>query len=341
MTWIGWTVGMSGPTVQAAKRKLKAMYSYAKQLDDTEYFGTDLADVLKIYKPRRNAEGWSPPLNVDVDHLEVLDYNTQDSLGMIPHNKPIMFTVEGHMSNMFAGPVADTATQLESEGLCHHQPIGYNNSALPFDNASGVDELARLVGSTTLDNGTPFPAGTPWSLGGFSQGGIVISYFYFNHLQDGQDLAWRRKDLKGVLAYGNPCRQTGSIAPWAVPWVTKTSTHGLDPYKRFGLPGFPSQPQNWIEVYRGGDIFAENGDDKASQVKAAVYQAVMSDFFSNPFSLAAQIGDIFQQPLNEIIGIIQAIVSGIAFLGDNPNPHYSPYDITGGVNWMRQRLKGN
>ncbi|EUA31245.1 hypothetical protein I552_10228, partial [Mycobacterium xenopi 3993] len=32
---------------------------------------------------------------------------------------PIMFTVEGHMSNMFARPVADTATQLESEGVCH------------------------------------------------------------------------------------------------------------------------------------------------------------------------------------------------------------------------------
>ncbi|EUA18502.1 gp47 domain protein [Mycobacterium xenopi 3993] len=95
---------------------------------------------------------------------------------------PIMFTVEGHMSNMFAGPVADTATQLESEGVCHHQPIGYNNAALPFDNDSGIKELARLVGATVIDNGVPFPASTPWALGVFSQGAIIGSYFYFDYL---------------------------------------------------------------------------------------------------------------------------------------------------------------
>lgn len=339
MSWVGWQVGMSGPTVKTAKEILRRKYrSYAGGLDDGEYFGADLKAVLAEYQRRRNSERWTPPLRTD----GILDYNTQDSLGMIAHApvKPIMFTVEGHMSNMFAGPVADTAAALEREGLCRHQPIGYNCTALPFDNESGVKELARLVGSTVMDNGVPFLPGTPWALGGFSQGGIVISYFYFDYLAPGKPLNWRLADLRGVLAYGNPCRQTGHVAPWARSWVTKTGTHGLDPYRRFGVPGYPTTPANWMEVYRGGDIFAENGSDKASAVKAAVYQAVMADFFSNPFSLAAQIADLFATPIPEIMAIIMAIISGVTFLADNPSPHYSPYNISGGIDWMRGQLDG-
>ena len=91
-----------------------------------------------------------------------------------------------------------------------------------------------------------------------------------------------------------------------------------------------------MDVYREGDIFAENGDDDASKAKAAVYQAVArGDAFSDPFSLAFQISQLFHRPLEEIWAIINAIISGVVFLGDNPNPHYSPYDISGGVNWVR------
>jgi hypothetical protein len=166
----------------------------------------------------------------------------------------------------------------------------------------------------------------------------VVSYFFFSYLQPGQPLAWRTPDLKGVLAYANPCRQTDSIASWAKPWVTETGTHGLDPYKRFGLPGFPAKPDNWVDVYRKGDIFAENGDDKASTIKAAVYEAVMNDWISNPVSLAAQIGNTFEAPMIEVLGVIMAIISGVAFLADNPNPHYAPFEINGGKDWMRGRL---
>ncbi|EUA24068.1 hypothetical protein I552_10256 [Mycobacterium xenopi 3993] len=33
-----------------------------------------------------------------------------------------------------------------------------------------------------------------------------------------------------------------------------------------------------------------------------------------------------------------AIISGVTFLADQPNPHYAPYDIGGGIDWMRQQL---
>lgn len=330
-------LGSNGPVVLSWQQKMLARFaSYAKAADGGPlradgYFGNDDLAVHQEWQRRV--------------HRPVTDNVSDDELAILgvvaaPAVLPVMFTVEGHLSNMFAGPVADTATALEREGVCRHQPVGYNNGALPFDNVSGTEELARLVGATTLPNGTPFPAGTPYSLAGYSQGDIVVFDFYVDYLLPGKPLNWRLKDLRAVLTYGGPCRATDSIAPWARSWAPKTGTHGLDPYRRFGLNGFPAKPDNWLDVYRAGDIFAENTDDKGGEVKAAVYQAVArGDVFSNPYSLATQIADLFLVPFDEVIGMVMAIISGIGFLADgNGAPHYAPYDISGGIDWMRRQL---
>lgn len=92
-------------------------------------------------------------------------------------------------------------------------------------------------------------------------------------------------------------------------------------------------------MWRRGDIFAENTDDQAGQVKAAVYEAVArGDIFTTPISLAFQVMKIAQAPFTMVMPIVQAIISGVSFLADQPNPHYSPYDITGGLEWARSRL---
>ncbi len=347
MSWDGWGPGMSGPVIAAVKRELRRRFSYGAGLDDTEDWTDELTTALIKYQGIVHAEvqsGKRQPPDVRTDGR--IDWGTQVQLGLIDWTpptpeRPYFFTVEGHLSDMWHGPVADTATILETEGHCWHQPIGYNNGSIPFDNDSGVRELARLVGATTLDNGRAFPAGTPWMLGTFSQGGIVGYDFYTRYLMPGQPLDWRAKDLRGVLAYGNPCRQAGSVAPWAMPWVKDPSTHGLDPYRRFGVPGQPAAPAHpWADVWRGGDIFTDNGDDRASAIKAAVYQAVArGDLFSDPYSLAAQIADVFEAGFDQVLGIVMAIVSGVKFLATGgDNPHYSPFDISGGLAWARDRL---
>lgn len=333
--------------IAGVKRELKRRYSYGKGLDTGPEWTAELTEALLQWQRIVHAEvaaGLRPPPDVRTDGR--IDWGTQVQLGLIDWSppapeRPLFLTVEGHMSNMWAGPVADTATQMEAEGRCWHQPVGYNAGAIPFDNDSGVRELARLVGSTTLDNGRAFPAGTPLMLGGFSQGGIVVFDFYTRYMLPGQPLHWRAKDLRGVLMYGNPCRQQGAVAPWAMPWVKNVNTHGLDPYRRFGVPGMPDGPSHpWAEVWREGDIFAQNGDDKASAVKASVYQAIArGDLFSDPYSLAAQIADVFNVGFDQVLGIVFAIVSGVGFLATGgANPHYSPFDIEGGKHWARELL---
>jgi hypothetical protein len=51
--------------------------------------------------------------------------------------KPIIFTVEGHMSNMFFGPCAQTAGELEQEGFVHWKPVG------DWDTSTAVQERHR------------------------------------------------------------------------------------------------------------------------------------------------------------------------------------------------------
>jgi hypothetical protein len=322
-------IGNHGPEIEYWQAWFQREYRAYAPTKDGVYGDGDVAAVNEMQR------------RLGLPQTGVFDDATAKAAGFTlppPNLLPIMFTVEGHTSNMFSGPAADTATALESEGICHHQPIGYDDGAVPFDNDSGINELARLVGATQMDNGVPFPQGTPWSLGVFSQGAIVGSYFYFRYLQPGQQLAWRAPDLKGVLAYANPCRQTDSIASWARTWVRATGTHGLDPDQRFGLPGFPAKPDNWVDVYREGDIFAENSDDQASAVKAAVYEAVMNNWTGGPFSVAGQIAATIHAPFDEVIAVIEAIISGLTFLASNPSPHYAPFELDGGKDWMRGRL---
>jgi hypothetical protein len=92
-----------------------------------------------------------------------------------------------------------------------------------------------------------------------------------------------------------------------------------------------------MDVYRKGDIFSDNEPTKEGQVKAAIYQAVARfDLFSNPTSLVAQIASAFVVPLDFVWAAFLAIVSGIGFLADQGNnPHYSPFNIDGGLNWLR------
>jgi hypothetical protein len=329
--WVGWGLGDVDPKVASIKAFLKHKFSYASALDASDTYDATLASVVATMQSKYGLPATG-----------IFNYATQLKCGFVkaaPKVLPVYFSVEGHMSNMWAGPVADTGNALAGEGRVHHQPIGYQNGSIPFDNASGENELARLVGATVLDDGTPFPAGTKWVLSGFSQGGIVISDFYIDHLLPGCDLAWRTPDLLGVLAYGNPCRQTASVAPWSRAQGGPAANSGLDPAKRFGLPGFPVKPDNWMDVFRKGDIFADNEPTVEGGIKGAIYQAVArADIFSNPYSAVAQISAAFGKPTDYVWGAFEAIISGIGFLAAGNNPHYSPYNIDGGINWVRSLL---
>lgn len=346
--WVGVGVGDTDPDVPRdnpdwhrvtlINHELTRKYQWARDKGAAE--GDTYTETTGRLIAEFQQRAFIPPV-LDPDGFGIADYTTRVRLGSYPPPpppipvRPVVFTVEGHASPWDVGPCADTARILEAEGHCWWQGIGYNNGAIPFDNKSGVRELARIFGQGHTDSGKPFPLGTPIVIVAYSQGAIVATDFYADYLQPGQAHAARGEDLIGVLAYGNPCRATGSVAPWSIAQAGDPRSHGLDPYRRLGQAGMPARPDFWMDVWRAGDLFAENGDDKGSEVKAAVYQAVArTDFFSNPYSIIAQIAELFAAPFDEVAGIFMAIVSGVTFLA-NQDAHYAPFNIDGGVNWLR------
>lgn len=332
--WVGWGLGDTDPKVAEIQKFLAGKFaSYAGHLVPTGTYDQATADVVAEMQRRYGLEPTG-----------IFDWASQVKSGFYkpapaaPKLLPLFFTVEGHLSDMWAGPVADTATILEREGRCIHRPTGYNNGAIPFDNGSGENELARRISQTVQDDGVQFPAGTPFLIGGFSQGMIVVTDFIVNHLQPGQDLACRTKDCLGVLAYGNPCRSKGSVAPWSRGQAGPSANAGMDPVTRLDLLGITT-PFPVMDVYRKGDIFADNEPDTAGEIKSAVYLAVArGDLFSDPFSVSAQIANAFKVPVDYVMGAFWAIVSGVGFLAAQPSPHYSPFNLDGGINWARDRL---
>lgn len=331
--WVGWGLGdhsLADLTVQKAKAYMRAMYrSYAGTLADTNVYDQQMQDTVLEMQRRLVIDG---KLTVGQYLPGVLDLPTQIAMGFKkpPAAKlPVCVSVEGHQSNMWFGPVADTFTQLEQEGRCRHQPTGYDNGDMPFNNQSGVDALDENIRLRV-------PADVDLVLGGFSQGMIVIYDYLEQH--------GIPKNLKGVLMYGNPCRALGSVAPWAdkATAAAARGTHGLDPVKNFEKPGCVSLRAAgipFVDVWRKGDIFTQNGDDLEGQVKAAVYQAVArGKFFGDTTTLASQIAHALGQPILYVLPIVLATFSGITFLAQNPNAHYSPFDISGGKDWTRSLL---
>lgn len=335
--WAGWGLGdfshnPDGSDRDSTVRKIKAymrrMYaSYAGHLADTNVFDQEMQAAVLEMQRRLVLDGKLTPGK----YLPgVLDLPTQYAMGFKKPPPPnvVGVSVEGHLSNMFLGPVADTFARLEGEKLMRHQPTGYNNGSIPFDNQDGVNALDENIRLRV-------PADADLYIGGFSQGMIVVHDYLEQH--------GIPRNLKGILMYGNPCRQHGSVAPWARPWVKNPNTTGLDPYKRFGVTvdldkaGIP-----YADVWREGDIFAQRGTGQANDMKSAIYEIVArGNFTRGPQSIIAEVAHTFSQPFSSAWAIFEAISGGIGFLAKGTNPHYAPFDITGGVDWVRGLLVAN
>jgi hypothetical protein len=231
------------------------------------------------------------------------------------------------MSDMWSGPVAGTAEALEAEGRVTHLPTGYDDGAIPFDNKSGSDELANRVQTFA-------PPGTKHVIAGFSQGAMVVTDYLINIIGTPAE-----DDILGVLYYGNPTRSRGSVAPWSRAQAGPPENAGMDPKVRFDVLGLkPKFPV--MDVYRKGDMFSDNEPTEEGALKSACYEAIArSDFFGNQFSIAAEIAQAFVKPVDFVIATFEAIFSALGFLANQGNnPHYSPFDISGGIDWVRSIL---
>src|SRR5215217_5600557 len=139
--WVGWGLGDwshnpdgsdGDSTVRRFRAFARAMYrSYMGHLADNNKFDQELYDVFVVMQDKLVAGGQLIP---GTFIRGVLDLPTQYATTFKKREliKPVIFTVEGHMSNMFFGPCAVIASTLEQQGVVEWQPVGYDAGRLPF-----------------------------------------------------------------------------------------------------------------------------------------------------------------------------------------------------------------
>lgn len=336
MAWIGWTVGMSGPTVKTAKEILKRKYkSYAGNLDDTEVFGTDLQMVLAEYQGRRNAEGWTPALRLD----GVLDYNTQDSLGMISHaaapKKVVVFTVQGAGVDMWTGPPADTARAILD--LIEWQPIG-NYPAAQFPMTPSVNDGIRELRVQIRKWATARPD-IKMALVGYSEGSLVTGSVWKHDIEPEGGMLHDLKDRFVVgVTWGFPARELGKAngnvyAGWPVP-----TGQGIVDDRLVGTPDYWYDFAHGANSQWGRDLYTDTPADATGKDETAIWHIVASvDFFSQG-SLIPLLITALGKPESAILPILTAVLqAGMFFVVKGLTPH-TDYDITPAVNLLRSKF---
>ena len=253
--------------------------------------------------------------------------------GYLKKPKPLYFSCEGHMSDMWVGPVAWVGERLEAEQRAIWRPTWYVNNTIPFSTRkSGLPNLAARVGATEFDDGVKFPPGTPWGLGGFSEGGFLISLFYLEYLAPGKPLHWRLKDLRGVLCAGSPYRPKGRVAEW-IPDPPAPDRQGISDVR---LPD--DMPWWWKEIARKGDLYTDNeSEGERALYKTMCYKIVAEGSFSGgQAGFLARVIDLVPNFTDDLIPVALAIFDGMRFLTDM-SPH-GAYDMNPALQFMRERL---
>lgn len=342
--YLGLGEGDTSPEVGKIKALLKRKFTPARNtLDDSDLFTPALtAEIVRVQDVYRH-EG-KPGAPKYVHGIVNLEFKYDVGLLKRPDPvKPIIFTVEGHLSNMFFGPCADTASQLEQQGVCHWKPVGdWDTQALPFKNATGVEALYRQLSRTAIEGPMvdgrvimwPFGPEVPWGGIAFSQGAMVFCEFMWKYvLPPNAPLHWRLAGFKRGLMFGNPRRAKDAVCSWAQS-PPSPGTHGImDKLFDANKEGIGDR---WAEHPNDDDMFAEVGDDNAGKNQTAVAKIVCENsWFGGPASILSRVMALFGNPVGEGFSVVMAIFDAIMFLAANPNPHYGTFATPGDVDWMR------
>jgi hypothetical protein len=346
--YVGLGEGDISPEIPKVKALLKKKFTPARNtLDDGDLFTaamtTEVRRVQGVYASQ-GKEG-APRYVPGVVNLE-FKYDV-GLLSRPPKTLPVIFTVEGHMSNMFFGPCASTAAAVEQQGLAHWKPVGdWDTTALPFKNATGVEALFRQLNATQLEgppvdinnpNGAKimwaFPPGTPWGLVSFSQGAMVACEFMWKYvLPPNAPLHYRLKDFRRGLAFGNPRRAKDAMCAWTQS-PPDAGTHGI--MDRLFDAAAEGIGDRWAEHPNNDDMFAEVGDDQAGKDQTAIAKIITENGWGGPAGIFTQVLKIFGSPVGGIYNAIKASFDAIMFLAKNPNPHYGTFATDGDIQWMR------
>jgi hypothetical protein len=200
---------------------------------------------------------------------------------------------------------------------------------------------ATLAMGVSINNGatqvinkiTKLPAGTPFALGGYSQGAAVMSSV-LRELQTGS-LTSRYPQLLGGVMFGNPRRKVDFRGPiggtWSGRWdVPGSTTGGHGSFPTTGLwPRLTNPPDTWVEFAAPGDIFTAVGDSSKGLAWTAGNDSFLDLSQSNALTyfLTGMVDDIYfaSKEAASLGGAVNRLVDAVGALFDYPGGGHTIY----------------
>ncbi|OFB44780.1 hypothetical protein BA059_02350 [Mycolicibacterium sp. (ex Dasyatis americana)] len=332
--YVGLGLGDASDEIRKIKAYMRKKFaSYAGDLADTELYDEQMTAAVAEMQRRYNNSGL---LKAGRYLSGVINAETKYVMGYLPRpvvdTRPLLITVCGTGVPWWVGPDADTARACEDRLLW--QPVGYPAAPFPMGKSitAAIDECH--VQFNRADPGFDHRKRIEQhglALAGYSQGAVVISELWENHIKpEGGTLHWAKDHLFKAVTWGNPNREVGQVWP----------DYGGSPMASYSSQGVSSSgmrdtPDWWRNYAHEGDLYAcaEPGDSQ--QDKNAVWQIVRDlNVFTGPDSLLAQVIELAEMPIPRIIAAFKALIDAGMFFIKQTGPHVD-YGIQPAIDYLR------
>ena len=322
--YVGLGLGDVDPEVGRVKDFMRRKFaSYAGDLADTDVFDQQLVDAVMEMQ-----------LRYGLPVTGIVNYATKVRMGFIvpppPPKQGVLLTLQGTGVDMWTGPPADVARAVEDK--YYFQPVAYPAAPFPMwpSIEAGRAEAIRLL---TEEH----PTGDI-RIAGYSQGAVIASLMWQqDFLPAGGALHHRLDDLKGVVTWGNPCREKGvangnRYAGWPIP-----EGRGImeQQYRLKDTPDWWLDFAHGANSQWGRDMYTDVADTDEGEWQEAICKIVMGhNIFTGTNGLISQALEVVQRPVAEVYAIIQAIITAGMFFGSGTGPHIN-YDIRPAIDYLR------
>lgn len=325
-SYVGIGLGDSSDEVRKIKAFMRRVYaSYAGDLADTPLFDEAMTVAVTEMQRRLVASG---QLAAGAFIPGVINLETKYAMRYLKRpvvdKRPLLITVCGTGVPWWVGPDADTARACEDK--LFWQPVGYPAAPFPMGKSitAAIDEAH--VQLNRADPGFMHRERIEkygLVLAGYSQGAVVISELWENHIKPaGGTLHWAKPYLTKAVTWGNPNREQGKVYPdyGGSPMASYTS-------QGVSSSGMRDTPDWWRNYAHTGDLYAcaEPGDSQ--QDKNAIWAIVRDlNVFTGPDSLLAQVIELAEMPVPRTIAAFKALIDAGMFFAKQTGPHvdYNP-----------------
>lgn len=195
----------------------------------------------------------------------------------------------------------------------------------------GINDLVAAVQSS--------PVGTPKALAGYSQGAIVTSTFWRDHvLNPAGDCSAYLGDFVAAVNWGNPMRCPtipaggNTFAGW--PQQSGGGISGSSDLTAAQTPPW------WLDFADPNDLYTDSPVGTAAGLdEQLIYNLIVTTSFGGTLEgllvVLEELVDQLNQPLIEVIGVATAIFNGLTFIAAGPAAGHYTYNIGPAISYLQ------